>query len=372
MDKMAERFLQRMSIVFKEKIVIFFMLSFPAICSGENEQLPLLRNLKSLPKVHYSFPLPGELLNDSNNRLLYETARIMNSVSISGEWASMVQVRNAVYTCARINKTKPHIAATIGINYSPYHRELDPNVSPIYRGPTYKKELDRFKNRLTSIKDWIKGYNQQYQNDVKVGAVLLDTERYFARPSDEQWNEGMRVALDDIHLLARGIFPDARIEWYDRGIGYLDSASSPWRKTPLFTGKEILPSPSCSLYYVPEIERTLELYRRTAKLADELGVEDVTPWVALASGYRRGIEKAFRFDNDWDYDLIYSYQMGAELNRHWYATKPDGYAPYDRVKVIVFYPPPFYRESPCWGKHFIAYVRGATDVNELSDLGFDK
>lgn len=33
---------------------------------------------------------------------------------------------------------------------------------------------------------------------------------------------------------------------------------------------------------------------------------------------------------------------------------------------------PLHRQSPAWAKHFVAYVRGATGVNDLSDLGYRK
>jgi hypothetical protein len=106
-------------------------------------------------------------------------------------------------------------------------------------------------------------------------------------------------------------------------------------------------------------------------LADELGISDVTPWVALASGYRRHIDEFQKFSQNWDYDIIYSYMLGAELNIKWYGDNPKKFAAYHRAKVVIFYPPPFYSKAPHWAKHFIAYVRGATGIKKLDDLGFD-
>lgn len=332
-----------------------------------------LSQLDPLPKVHYSWAWPKELLNNPNSKLLYETARITNSVSISAHWATMTKVKNAVYTCARINKTKPDISATIGINYSPYHHWLNPNVPPTYQGETYKKELQGLEEKLTIVRGWIQRYNKYYKSDVQVGAVLLDMERFKARPYDDKWIEAMREALDTVHVKVQKIFPKARIEWYGRGMRWI-SNSQPWIRSPYFTGKEKnMPSLSCALYYIPEIERTLERYRRTVKLADELNVEDVTPWVALASGQRRHLKTTFRFENDWDYDIIYSYLIGCWINHPWFG-RPElakQYAPFNRAKVVIFYPPPFYQKTPNWGKHFIAYVRGANRVEELGDLGYE-
>ena len=107
-------------------------------------------------------------------------------------------------------------------------------------------------------------------------------------------------------------------------------------------------------------------------LADKLGIEEVTIGIALGSGYRRGLSKENIWDYDWDYELIYSYKMGYEINHPWFATYPEAYAPYNRAKIITFYPSPFNKKSPSWGKHFIAYVRGATGVQDLKDLGFDR
>lgn len=172
-------------------------------------------------------------------------------------------------------------------------------------------------------------------------------------------------------MKAESIFPDARIEWYGRGMIQV-ARDNGWDKTPYWTGKEIKAPLSCSLYTVPEIERTRETFHRTCKLADELGIEEVTPWVALAAGHRRGIKKSQYFDTDWSYDIIYSYLIGAELNIRWYGDRPERFAPYNRAKVIIFYPQPFNKQTPDWGRHFIAYVRGATSVKELKDLGYEE
>ena len=125
---------------------------------------------------------------------------------------------------------------------------------------------------------------------------------------------------------------------------------------------------SCSLYTVPEVERTRGTFRKTCQLADELGVKEVTPWVALASGYRRDVEKFQRWSYSWDYDLEYSYMLGAELNHPWYGARPKWFAPYSRAEVVAFYPDPFYKDTPFWAKHFVAYVRGAHGIKKLDDL----
>ena len=93
----------------------------------------------------------------------------------------------------------------------------------------------------------------------------------------------------------------------------------------------------------------------------------MTPWIALASGYRRQLNTPFEWTFDWDYDLIYSWLIGREVNHPWFG-KPEArerFAPWGAAKVVVLYPRPFSEKSPAWGKHFVAYVRGAHMIKEL-------
>jgi hypothetical protein len=331
-----------------------------------------LLKLKPLRKVHYSWKIEsGALLDDGNSRLLYEYARITHALSVCGESVTEEIIDKCVYTCARINKTKPQIPCSIGINYSPWHRKFGKDLPPTDRGPTYYTEINHFKEHLVSIKQWVTKANKKYKTDVQVTALLLDCERFQKKDDDSKWNEGMRQALDAIHLAAKSVYPQARIEWYGRGIHRMWTGDG-WGQTSYFTGKEIKAPLSCSLYTVPEIERMRETFRRTCVLADKMEIEDVTPYVALASGYRRHPVKGQKWSRDWDYDLVYSWMLGAELNHPWYAQRPVRYAPYNRAKVVVLSPAPFYKRTPAWEKHFVAYVRGADNVSDLTDLGYEE
>lgn len=321
----------------------------------------LLFDLKPLPKVHYSWGLWSQF-KDCEERVLYELARITHSLSIPGEWVTKEQIDKCVYICARVNKTEPEIPCSIGVNFSPWHRKFGKELPPTDRGPTYYAEIDFFSERMRKIKRWIADTNKKYKADVKVGALLLDCERFHKKPENKVWNEGFRQALDAIHIKAKAIFPGARIEWYGRGFG---RSSGKWVNPYLFTGREIKAPLSCALYRVPEQNVTREAYVKTCGLADKLLIQDVTPWIALGSGYRQGLAKDYWAD-DWDYDLIYSYSLGEELN------KSTSDSLYSRAKIVVFFPAPFARETPAWTKHFVTYVRGATGVEGLSDLGFNK
>jgi hypothetical protein len=325
--------------------------------------------LKPLPKVHYYYSnIGGGLLDKRNSLRLYEYARITHALAFWGEWVKQQQVDNCVYTCEKINRTNPEIPASIAVFYNPWHRKFGKDLPPTNRGATYDEEIEFFAERLQLINGWLAACNNKYNGRVKLSAVLLDCERFKIKKDDTAWNKAMQEALDAIHMKAQEIFPNARVEWYDRGIRRF--AGYRWGKSNNFTGKEIKAPLSCSLYTLPETECMRETYRRTCTLADALGIKEVTPWVALAAGYRQGLKQGKFYDKEWDYDLIYSYLTGAHINIKWYGDQPELFAPFNRAKVVVFYPPPF--SNPHWAKHFIAYVRGATGVRELNDLGYEE
>jgi len=322
-----------------------------------------LAQLPPLPKVHYSWPPPPE----TSDYRLYQLARITHALCVSGDWATAQQIDNRVRICAQVNKTKPSIRCTLGVNFNPWHRKFGKNLPPTDRGPSYKAELDYFEKRARFVIRQVAESNKKYHSSVRIGAVTLDTERFHVRKGDDKWNEAIREALDAIHKIALKNFPHARIEWFGRGV-MPAAVDSGWAKTSYWTGKEIKSSLSCILYSVPEIELTRETFRRTCNLADQMGIEEVTAWVALGAGYRRRLGQPRRWCPDWDYDLVYSWILGAELNNKWYGDRPERFAPYNRAKIVIFYPPPFDKRTPSWAKHFIAYVRGAAGIKDLIDL----
>src|SRR5262249_2413606 len=108
--------------------------------------------------------------------------------------------------------------------------------------------------------------------------------------------------------------------------------------------------------------------------AEQHGCDDVTPWIALASGYRRQVDKYHEFSFDWNYDLVYSWQLGAEVNHPWFGApeRHERFAPWNKAKIAIFYPEPFGPRSPQWGRHFVAYVRGAQQIKSLPEDGVEK
>jgi len=255
---------------------------------------------------------------------------------------------------------------TIGVNYSPWHRGFPKNAPPTDFGPQHRAEIARFRQKLTGIIEVINRANSRYQTDIKISAVLFDTERFNIKPGNETWNRAITAKYDAFYDIARALLPAARIEWYGRGV-YHSASGFSWSRSSRFTFEEKAETFCCRLYCVPELGYTLETFRQTYRLARSYGVDEVTPWIALGAGYRRRTDRFHEWHWDWDYDLVYSWLLGANLNRAWYAQRPESFAPWDAAKVVVFYPRPFNPHTPAWAKHFVAYVRGATRIEELPE-----
>lgn len=329
----------------------------------EAQTLEWLRELKPLPKVHYSWPLPMRQISDS---VLLEYARITQALSLSGEWSQSRDIERAVSVCKMVNAASPKVPATIGVNFSVWHRRFDKDLPPTDTGATHWGELAYLRRRLDWVKETVANANRKYQANVSVSAMLLDSERFHTKTNDVAWNEAITAKYDAAHGIIKDVFPKVRVDWYARGAVHPGASVKGWSEAKYFTLKEKGDSFGCSLYHGPEIGYTREIFRRTSANAAKHGCEEVTPWIALASGYRRQTTQYHEFSLDWNYDLIYSWMLGAEVNVAWYGApeRHERFAPWNKAKVAIFYPEPFGR-SPYWVDHFVAYVRGATGNREL-------
>lgn len=354
-----------MRLLITPLLITLFPIIAPAAekAPSEKQLLSWLRELKPLPKVHYSWPLPFRTISDD---LLYEYARLTHAVSVAGEWHTEAQIDRAVRICKRVNGAKPKIPATIGVNYSVWHRRFGKKLPPTDSGKTHKAELDYQRQRLTALRDLLAAANRKHNTNVVVSAILFDSERFHVKKDDDKWNAAITTKYNAAYDLAREVFPKVRIEWYARGAVQPGASNSGWNQASYFTLKEKGESFGCSLYQVPEIGVTRDIFRKTADNAVKHGVKEVTPWIALASGYRRQVDKYHTWSHNWEYDLIYSWKLGAEVNNAWYGAKvrEQRFAPWRLAKVAIFYPEPFGR-SRLWGLHFVAYVRGANGIRKL-------
>jgi len=130
--------------------------------------LAWLRELEPLPKVHYSWPVPIEKLSDE---LLHEYVRLTHAVSLGGEWAKPEQVDRAVSICKQVNAVKPKIPASIGINYSVWHRRFGKDLPPTDTGPTHQAELEYLKTRMEAMRTALAEGNRKHDTDVTITAV---------------------------------------------------------------------------------------------------------------------------------------------------------------------------------------------------------
>lgn len=353
-------------------LVLVFVITGTAVAdepAPEREVVGWMRELQPLPKVHYSWPLPWKSISDD---VLYEYVRVTHAASLSGEWGQQDQIDRAVEVCHRVNAAAPKMPASIGVNYSVWHRRFGKDLPPTDTGPTHQAELDYLRSRLTAIRDGLAAANHRYKADVRVSAILFDSEHFHVKPDDDVWNAAITAKYDAAYDIVHEFFPKVRIEWYARGAVQPGASPTGWSQATYFALDEKGETFGCSLYQVPEIGYTREIYRRTAANAAKHGCHEVTPWISLASGYRRQTDKYHEFSLNWNYDLIYSWQLGRELNNAWFGVpeRTERFAPWNKAKIAIFYPEPFGR-SKHWGQHFVAYVRGANGVQQIDDLAGD-
>lgn len=351
---------------------------------SDSQIIGWLTELKPLPKIHYSWPLPHELLANSNDIRLYEYARLTHAISFRVESVSYSEVEVAVQVCDSINKKNPKILCSLAINYSPWHRKFEDNLPPTNFGKSHEAEIEYFSNKLKLFRKFLLKANDTIKSSIMLTAILLDSERFHVVNKSkvklnttisrrhgliinvEKWNNAITQKHDLIYTLSKSIFPTVKIIQYDRGGWMVAATPSGWMQAAWYALDEIGESFSVSLYRVSELETTREAFRRTVTSAKKYGVNEVIPWLALGSGFRRQVD-SFRKWSHWNYDLIYSWQIGAELNVKWYGDHPDRFAPWHKAKVIVFFPSPFSKKYPSWAKHFVAYVRGANEVRNLPE-----
>lgn len=318
--------------------------------------LAWMRELDPLPKVHYCWPVPQEMLIEGD-AVLYEYVRLTRSVGIFGMWKSQPAIEKAVEMCDAVTHSDTAAPATIAINYSPWHWRWPEDLPPTHTGPEHDEVIEYYYNLMSDIKEWLDQANARLGSDVQVSVLLLNTERFQVReenePNAEAWNAAIDDKYDSIFNVCKEVFPDARVEWYGR-------ATAPWH----FTGQELGNGFATWLYNLPFVDRTRAMFRSAYESAQALGSGDVMPWIALAAGYHLD-QEGEPWDFDWNFDLRFSWQIGAEVNDPYYGDHPAEYAPWHAAWAATFYPGPFDQRVPYWGEHFVAYVRGAHGITEL-------
>jgi hypothetical protein len=351
-----------------------------------------LKNLSALPKTHYSWPIPVQYLASSApdfiDGLMHDYVRITGACSLTLDASTGGLNRSALSVCAEIcDAVAPaRLAAelpapTINVNYSPWYKHF-PGTDPTVGGTAEQAELASYAAVLAELKAWLPAAGT---GQTTLGAVLLDSEKFkYTSSSSPAYRQALTRKHDLIWNATRVSFPTVRIELYDRGaVSKWDTAPT-WAVSPYYTLEERGESLSLSLYTVPEIWNMRGSMNRTVALAESARgnrsgtTQSVTPWISLGAGNRR-LPKldGMMYDLCWDYDRVYSWQMGREMNNAWYSSgsRIDRYAPWYAAQVVVFYPSVFdvrgVRAGPGgqltnFMQHFTNYVRGATGIDGLA------
>lgn len=320
-----------------------------------------LRSLAALQKVHYTGAWPEWLLASPGNELGVQLARITHAVTICGETATEAEVAVAVDFCKRAAGTSPQ--PTLAIACRPWEHVFPAGAPPTDTGASHALELNYWQNRFQALATWVAAANQASATDIKVSAVLLWADRFTAS-GNPVWDAAITDKYNVITTTAKSAFAGARIEWRGRGIE-LQLPDHVWRTSPHYTFNESQVGYSCILDAAPELDRMRDTFRRTVELAGIGGIQTVTPWVSLGAGARRGTATPPVYQDVWDYHLVYSWQLGAELNIPWYGWKAARYAPWGAANVAVLDGIPFSEDSGVWPRHFVSYVLGAAAVTGL-------
>jgi hypothetical protein len=365
-------------------IIGSIVLAMPSLGSISSNPL---KDLPALPKVHYSWPIPSYFLRADPtflDGLMHDFVRVTGTCAPPS--ISETLNRSAFEACAAICAAVAPVRAqaglsppTITLQYDPWQTSHFPSKDVLVTGAAEQAELEFYHAQLTRVHTWLAN------SSIQVSAVLLDSEKFHLGWPPVGTNETYRRALTRKHDLmyntTRAVYPRVAIEMYNRGaVVKWDEFAAVWGQDQAYTLEELGESFAVSLYTVPEIWSMREQMNHTianAKAHNASGrVTAVNPWVALGCGYHRlaNVSQPVFFDFAYDYDRVYSWQMGRELNEPAYADR-HGFPAWGNAKAVIFYPSVFETRSPAAGpgdnstvimQHFASYVRGAAGMDGVA------
>jgi hypothetical protein len=359
-----------------------------------------LKGLSPLQKVHHSWPLGWEQWPAGGNvdGVLNDYVRITGAFPYALSDYSLATLNATVHICESVLQSR--VAAglpppVVSVNWSPWYRKFN-GSDPSDDGPNEKAELALYDDLLAALRRGMDVLKTQ----ISVGAFLLDSEKFAATPAN---HEAVIRKHNLIFNLTIKYFPQARIEQYGRGtMCRADSwasycappqqsckvPSDPWWMRTSYTLQERGDSLAISVYTVPEIWEMRAVMTQTVALAQKHNVSGqlrggVTPWISLGAGYRRvpnhTLTGSYVYQY-WDFDRVYSWQLGAELNIPWWGSPERAAmtAPWGAAQVVCLFPSVFDPGSSQAGpgnrstvmmQHFVNYVRGANGLDGLASGG---
>ena len=327
-----------------------------------------LAGLPALNKVHHSWPLDMNISDPGNAEILHDYARITHAIP-AGDLEYMPQAH--ALAAARIAIAAN---ATVDLLYSPWLEDDSPfprDAPPTYTGPEEAAEIKLYAQRLAAAKQWI-----EVEGGAVVGAVLLDQERWDAKPN-ATWAAAVTRKNNLYYNTTIAAFPSASVQLYGRGGIGRGATATGWGTNGYYSlaPDELGDIFATSLYEVPEIGYTREGFNRTVANAKAHNKASVTPWIALGCGYYRDTD-FWHFDLQYNYNFAYSWQLGAEVNGAWFAARPTRFAAWGWAKEVAFYPSVFDTRTAnvansSWlagFNHFVMYVRGAAGIKDLTPV----
>ena len=115
--------------------------------------------------------------------------------------------------CHSVNLTRQKVPASIGVNFSVWHRRFGKDLPPTDTGPTHQAELDYLRSRMTAIRDEIAAANLRLKADVRVTAILFDSEHFHVKPDDDNWNAAITQKYNAAYDLVREFFPNGSFQF---------------------------------------------------------------------------------------------------------------------------------------------------------------
>jgi hypothetical protein len=349
-----------------------------AICAARPPRWNPLAGLKPLPKIHHASPYcaqnptgafsgcaRNEMIGvnewmDSEDPLQLDMARITGAVPIRAAfgvpgglypgcyfdscWHNKTEVVEAVKIAAKVN-------ASLGIYYDPWSSfwSSDPSVrgagqechvphcDPSIEGIAQTKELSFYAGRLRNMTRWLRETNGALGADVKVDAVIFDMELFFGCATQAQCT-GLTRKSDLFYNLSKQLLgPETLVIQYNRGTVVElkgnshreplshDPAGPAWSEWPGYTAESLTDGYGVSLYAIPEIGSTRDAFRHTLANAQQHGVQHVVPFLAFGVGFQRTVRGGngdygsggTTLNYDWNYEYIYDWILGNELNDPW-------------------------------------------------------
>eukprot|EP01043_Picozoa_sp_COSAG02_P074243 COSAG02_NODE_14778_length_1237_cov_1.250439_2_plen_281_part_01 len=229
-------------------------------------------------------------------------------------------------------------AATICIHYSPWFYVFPKGARPTEFPEKAAAEVALWARNLKKIATWLADANAAAGANVTISAVLLDSERFHPSKANETESAAVDERHNAVYNASKAQFPEARVEYYDRGGFQLDGVGTgAFIGDSWFSHNELGDSYSLPMYSVGDLGYSRQAFALTAAAATAANVSDVTPWVLLGGGVVPNLQlQTFRFF--WEYPLMNSWQIGRDINQPCpFAARLGGLS---RARVAVLWPSP--------------------------------